>query len=260
LQDVTSGNLLTLYIENRDRGTSVIWKNMLATALALQLLPHAGAAAGAGYESHERIRGLAEAFALERGRSSAPSGAEIKAEAARLDPRLALPACASLPETFDPPGRSTGSQAVVGVRCAAGAAWSIYVPVRLEIVVPVVVLAAPAARGEALDAAALRLEPRNVAGLTSGYLTAQAEAEGKVLRRAVAPGTILNAALLERPTLIRRGERVRLRVGTASFSVGSEGEALADAAEGEHLRVRNTRSGRVVEGVVDGEGNVVALW
>jgi flagella basal body P-ring formation protein FlgA len=238
----------------------VIWKSMLAAALVMPLLPHAAAAAGTGYESHERIRNLAAAFALEGARSSAPSGADIKAEAARLDPRLTLPACAGVPETFDPPGRSTGSQAIVGVRCSSGAAWSIYVPVRLEIVVPVVVLAGPAARGETLDGAALRLEPRNVAGLTSGYLTTQAEAEGMVLRRAVAPGTILNAALLERPRLIKRGERVRIRVGTASFSVGSEGEALADAAEGQHLRVRNTRSGRVVEGVVDAEGNVVALW
>jgi flagella basal body P-ring formation protein FlgA len=149
---------------------------------------------------------------------------------------------------------------VVGVRCPSGAAWSIYVPVRLEVVVPVVVLAGPAARGETLDAAVLRVEPRDIAGLTSGYLTAPAQAEGKVLRRAVAPGTILNAALLDRPRLIRRGERVLIRVGTGSFTVGSEGEALADAAEGEHLRVRNTGSGRVVEGVVDAEGNVVALW
>lgn len=238
----------------------MIWKNTCAVALALQLLPHIGAATGTGYESHDRIRSLAETFALERARSSAPSGAELKAEAARLDPRLTLPACANPPETFDPPGRSTGSQAVVGVRCAAGAAWSIYVPVRLEMIVPVVVLTAPVARGEALGAAALRLEPRNVAGLTGGYLTARTEAEGKILRRAVAPGTILNAALLDRPRLIRRGERVRIRVGTASFMVDSEGEALADAAEGDHLRVRNTRSARVVEGVVDSEGNVVALW
>jgi hypothetical protein len=56
----------------------VIWKNTCAVALALQLLPHIGATTGTGYESHDRIRGLAETFALERARSSAPSGAELK--------------------------------------------------------------------------------------------------------------------------------------------------------------------------------------
>lgn len=238
----------------------MIRKKIVAVALAALLLPQARAASTQEHESHERIRSVAAAFALSRARASAPAGAEVKAEAARLDPRLALPACAAPPETFDPPGRSTSSQALVGVRCPSGAAWSIYVPVRLEIIVPVVVLAGSAARGEPLGADVLRVEPRNVAGLTSGYLVARSEAEGMVLRRAVAPGTILSPSLLEPPRLIRRGERVRIRAGTGSFMVGSEGEALADAAEGEHVRARNTISGRVVEGVVDAEGNVVAQW
>jgi flagella basal body P-ring formation protein FlgA len=238
----------------------VIRSKILAIALAAQLLPQVCAASAQAQESHERIRSVAAAFALSRARASAPAGAEIKTEAARLDPRLALPACAAPPEAFDPPGRSTSSQAVVGVRCPAGAAWSIYVPVRLEIRVPVVVLAGSAARGEPLGAESLRVEARDVAGLTSGYLLALSEAEGMVLRRAVAPGTILSPNLLEPPRLIRRGQRVRIRAGAGGFTVGSEGEALADAAVGEHLRVRNTVSGRVVEGVVDAEGNVVALW
>src|SRR5690606_30562919 len=47
-------------------------------------------------EDHARIRSLAEAHALEAARSLAPAGARLRAEAARLDPRLRLPACSVL--------------------------------------------------------------------------------------------------------------------------------------------------------------------
>ncbi|HEU4618212.1 MAG TPA: flagellar basal body P-ring formation chaperone FlgA [Gammaproteobacteria bacterium] len=235
------------------------WKRA-AAALLVCAVPAASAfGAAAGLESHDRIRTLAESYARARAEAEAPSGATVSAEAATLDPRLALPACAVTPETFDPPGRSAGGQTLVGVRCPSGAAWSIYVPVRLDIVADVVVLAAPTARGQPLDSASVRLEPRDVAGLAA-YMTATADAEGMLLRRGVPPGTVLTASMLERPRIVKRGERVRVRAGGGLFQVVSEAEALADAAEGDHVRVRNTRSGLIVEGVVDAEGNVVADW
>ncbi len=227
-------------------------------AAALCWTAFAAATGTAGEESHDRLQRLAESHALEIARSLAPPGADVKAEAVRLDPRLHLSACAVTPETFDPPGQPARSEAVVGLRCPAGASWSLYVPVRLSITVDVVVLTAPAARGDVLDASKLALEPRDVARLSGGYLAALADAKGLVLRRLVRPGTVLTQAMLERPRLVQRGQRVRIRAEGGGLVVDAEGEALADAAQGDRVRVRNTRSGLVVEGVVDRAGNVVA--
>lgn len=213
------------------------------------------AAVGAELEDHERIRDLAEHHALEAARSHAPDGARLSAEAARLDTRLRLPACPAKPETFSPPGSRPSAAASVGVRCAAPS-WSLYVPVDVEVVVDVVVLAGPAATGKTLTAADLRLEPANIARLGAGYLTRVDDADGFVLRRPVRPGTVLTPALLARPTLVKRGQRVEMLAAASGLAVRSEGEALSDAAEGERVRVRNVRSRAIVEGVVAADGTV----
>lgn len=221
-------------------------------AAALVTVP----ATGAQLEDHARIRALAEAHALVSARAFAPKGAAVKAEAARLDARLRLAACPVEPETFAAPGSRPSPLVSVGVRCPSGAGWSLYVPVEIEAIVDVVVLSAPAGAGETLTAAALRLEPANVARLNGGYLTRIADAEGWVLRRPVRPGSILTPSLLERPTLVKRGQRVALLARSAGLAVRSEGEALSDAAEGDRVRVRNMHSRTIVEGIVAPDGTV----
>ncbi len=227
----------------------------LAALAAAAALASASAADG-GLEDHARIRSLAEAHALEAARSFAPAGARLSATAARLDSRLRLPACPVAPETFAPPGNGASALASVGVRCPEAPGWSLYVPVEVEVLVDVVVLAGPAATGQTLSASNLRLEPANVARLGAGYLTRIADAEGQVLKRPVRPGTVLTAALLARPTLVRRGQRVELLAGGSALAVRTEGEALSDAAEGDRVRVRNLRSRTIVEGVVAADGTV----
>lgn len=223
---------------------------------ALLLLAAAAASGDPRPESHERIRSLAERHALAIGRDHAPAGAEVRAEANRLDPRLRLAACATEPETFTPPGQRAGAHVNVGVRCANAPSWSLYVPVRLEISASVIVLAAPAARGEVLRSSQLRVEQRDVARLGGDWLTGMEQAEGMVLRRLLQPGSVLTHAMLERPQVVRRGDRVRIEAGGSAFAVHSEGEALSDAAAGDRVRVRNLHSRTVIEGVVDPSGVV----
>src|SRR5690606_23257394 len=198
------------------------------SASAAQLDPRlrlaACPAAAARLEATGRIRSLAAAHALAPGRSLAPAGARLSASAAQLDPRLRLAACPVVPETFSAPGSGLSAVASVGVRCPAAPGWSLYVPVEVEVLVDVVVLAAPAATGQTLTATDLRLEPANVARLGGGYLTRIDDAEGRVLKRPVRPGTVLTAALLARPTLVRRGQRVELLAGGTALAVRTEGE------------------------------------
>ncbi|HEX6999709.1 MAG TPA: flagellar basal body P-ring formation chaperone FlgA [Gammaproteobacteria bacterium] len=232
-------------------------KRVLAAGLVAALSLTAALAAGAaGVERHERIRAAAAERALLTAGSFAPAGAEIEVEAARLDPRLALPACPAALESFDAPAHAPGAHVTVGVRCPTEPGWSLYVPVRVKALVDVVVLAAPVAVGQPLTASDVRLETRDVAALGTGYLTRLDDAVGMTLRRPLRPGTAIAPPLLERPTLVRRGQRVILVAGASPVAVRSEGEALGDAAAGERIRVRNLRSRVVVEGVVDADGVV----
>jgi flagella basal body P-ring formation protein FlgA len=185
----------------------------------------------------------------------APSDATVRVTANRLDSRLRLPACQAEPESFVPAGRS-GMPTSIGVRCTVGPAWSMYVPVRVELITNVVVLRNPGARGERLTADQLGLEARDVSRMTNGYLSEIDAVAGMVLRRQVQPGTVLTSALIEKEKIVRRGEQVRLQMGGGVFAVSVTGEALADAASGERVRIRNTDSGRVIEGIAEAPGLV----
>jgi flagella basal body P-ring formation protein FlgA len=231
-----------------------------SSLVAVLLLAVAGAtatSAGAteAIEDHERIRGTAEAYATDVATRLAPAGASIRATATRLDARLRLPACAAAPSAFGMAGQS-GIPSSVGVRCDGERPWSIYVPVRVEVIADVVVLAAAAERGARLGALELRLESRDVSGLVRGYLSDIAATEGMVTTRPVQPGTVLDPTLLEPERIVLRGERVQLRAGSGPLVVSVEGEALADAARGQRVRVRNIASGSIVEGVVAAAGIV----
>ncbi|MCC5866911.1 MAG: flagellar basal body P-ring formation protein FlgA [Gammaproteobacteria bacterium] len=228
-----------------------------AVALILVFAPLAAPAQAPESADHAQLRALAERHALAQVASLAPDSARLRAEAARLDPRLRLPACAQPPETFDPPGQRPGANQSIGIRCHTGAGWTLYIPVRVEMLADVVVLAAAAARGTALTSAHVRLESHDLAQLNGGWLTDPNDAVGMVLRRPVRPGTVLTSSVLERPKLVRRGERVRVVSSGGGFAVATEGEALNDAAEGERVRVRNVNSRSIIEGRMAADGQVV---
>lgn len=232
----------------------------ICLAAICAMAPTPTPAATPTFEAHERITAVAGAHALAQARAAAPRDAAVNVETAVLDSRLRLPQCPTTPVAFEPPGQRTGSNMTVGVRCTGTTAWSLYVPVRIEVLAEVLVLKAPANRGDQLTATHLGMESRNLATLGSGYMTTIEAVEGMVMRRAVRPGTAVTPDMLEPARLVRRGERVVIRSGRDNFLVQGEGEALADAAEGQRLRVRNTRSGRIIEGAVDADGTVVAGW
>lgn len=203
-----------------------------------------------------RIRSAAERFALQHAEGLAPLDADVKVTAGRLDSRLRLEACSHEPEAFMAPGQH-GIPSSVGVRCTGESSWTLYVPVRVEVLTDVLVLTVPAERGEHLTANHVRVEKRDVAGITQSYLTDLDAIAGMVMRRRALAGTVLNGAVLERETIVERGERVRLEAGGGALSVSVEGEAMADAARGDRVRVKNIASGVVVEGTASEPGLVV---
>lgn len=180
----------------------------------------------------------------------------VEISVGRLDGRLRLPACTLPLETELPPGVRPLGAVAVGVRCTAPG-WSLFVPARISVSRPVVVLAASRPRGAMLSAADLALEPRDLSTLPGGYLTDVDELVGMTLRRPVQARTVLLPGHAAAPELVRRGERVTLRASGSAIAVQVEGEALAGGALGERVRVRNLATRRVVEGTVGGEGLVV---
>lgn len=173
-----------------------------------------------------------------------------------LDPRLRLQRCDLPLEAFFPPGAQRGANTTVGVRCRGEKPWTLYVSARVTYTAPVIVAARPLPRGALLQSSDLVMVEREVASGPLGYLTDADTAVGMRLKRPVSVGSVLTDSLLEAAPTIMRGQRVTLVSQSAHLSVRMAGEALADAAPGERIKIRNLSSERIVEGTVTEDGLV----
>lgn len=231
----------------------MVYRALIACCAALGLMQLASAADD-GLQSHASIQAAARAFLVEHLQRT--QGVTPEVEDGRLDPRLQLARCELPLEAFLPPGGRASGNTTVGVRCSGGQPWTLYVPVRVAVSGPVVVVTRPLARGDLIGDGDLQVVERDLGQLPFGYLQDPAEATGKQLLRPLSAGTALTPAMLEAPRLVRRGQQVTLLAIAGSVEVRMTGTALGDAAAGERVRVRNVNSKRIIEGVVTPSGQV----
>ncbi len=186
----------------------------------------------------------------------ASDDSDIRVSAKALDPRLKLPLCEHQLQVNMPYSNVNSGNTTVGVRCEGEKPWSLYVPVSIQIFRQVAVARHPLAQGETLEADDIDMQRMDISQLSGGYLTQAKMAIGQNLMRPVQAGRPLLSNLLKPPTIIRRGQTITLLARQSAFEVRSMGESLMDGAVGERIKVRNRRSKRIVEGVIDENGVV----
>ena len=231
-------------------------QGILQRLLCIGLLLPVALTAGEN-ESHERIRETAGKYVLEQYRDS---GAKVGIEVGRLDRRLRLPRCDGALEAFSPARKATGARRTVGVRCSGTQGWSLYVPVKISLRRKILVASREIDRGSPLTAGDFRLEERDVAALSRGYLEDPSRLLGKVSKRALHRGQVITPGQLSTGKVIRRGHQVTILGRVGGIKVRMQGKALSDAGIGEHIRVQNSSSKRRIDATVVAPGIVeVAL-
>lgn len=174
----------------------------------------------------------------------------------RLDSRLRMNPCnqeldARLESPPPPIGRVT-----VRISCGGDAPWSIFVPANISMYRQVVTASRPVKRNELLQAGDLALAERDLANLSQGYFTELEQVDGSQARRALQPDQVIAPANIQLPPMIKRGDQVVIIANSGSIKVKMPGEALSDGAFGQQIRVRNTRSQRIVHARVIAPGQV----
>ncbi|WP_193222221.1 flagellar basal body P-ring formation chaperone FlgA [Alkalilimnicola sp. S0819] len=222
-----------------------------ALLLALCLIP--GAAPAEALQSLESIRQKVQAYLQE---NHAGLGENTRVEIGRLDRRLRLAACGEPLAVSSPYGKPRSGSVTLEVSCAGPKAWRLYVPARIESYLPVLSLSRNLPRGAMLKESDLQPLRQNIAALPHGYFTDAAELVGMELRRPLRAGAVVSPGAVKAPTLVRRGQNVRLVVESGGVRISSQLEALQDGAEGELIRLKNPRSGRIVQGRVSGRDTV----
>jgi flagella basal body P-ring formation protein FlgA len=223
----------------------------LACAGALVLLCFAASAGAAGSQDLGAVKKAVEAFVRVQGKEL-PGRASFAIGS--IDPRLHLPPCDAL-EPFMPAGGRLWGNTTVGVRCAAPASWTVYVPVTVKVTGQVVVTARPLASGQTIGQADLMMQQGELTQLPAGVVSAPEQALGKTVTTGVAAGQPVRLDMLRAPTVVRAGQVVRMVAKGQGFQVSSEGRALSTAILGQTVSVR-TSSGQVVSGVAQENGVV----
>jgi flagellar basal body P-ring formation protein FlgA len=179
-------------------------------------------------------------------------------EVGQADARLALAPCAQH-EAFLPPGTRAWGRINVGVRCVAGASWSIYLPARVRVEGDYLVAARALGRGQIIAEGDYGFMRGELTELPPNMITDPQHAIGQTVNGAIGAGQPLRADWLRAPVAVQQGQVVKLFARGNGFAVSHDGRALANAQSGQMVQVR-TGQGQVVSGVARAGGQVEVVY
>ena len=202
----------------------------------------------AEWQSIDSIEKAAQRFMQ---KSAGKNGLDMEFNVEKLDSRLHLAQCQRAlsvrPRSKIKPGAMS-----LQIECHGNKAWKIYLPVRVKIWRTVLAAARPLPRGHRItaeDVISVR-EAQNSSNQARYMQDQLPDLLGKIVNRSQASGRPFDARFLKAPLWVKRGQTVTLLAETSSIQIRMKGNALADGAKGDLIKVRNLSSRRIVEGVV----------
>jgi flagella basal body P-ring formation protein FlgA len=199
-------------------------------------------------ESLDRVRETAEQGVRDH---ATPQAGRLFVTADGLDARLRLAKCPQRPVALVPTMLSLSAKQTIGVRCPQGNAWTVYVPVTVEMELEVLITRGAAQRGAHLGETDVERQPRRLPGFAMNYVTDLSEYRERHLKRPLAAGTVLLADAFAADVLVRRGQQVTLVSSVGGIEVRASGAAMTDGGVRDRVRVQNLSSLKVVEGIVE---------
>lgn len=181
---------------------------------------------------------------------------DIEISVSRVDPRLKLSNCAENIELTLIQPKYSNNNMTVKARCSKGKQWTIYVPVTANIFESVIVASRNIERGIPLSDADFTTQRVDVSEMRMGYIKSIDRLAGKELKRPLNIGDPIRLSNLLDSNVIRRGDSVLVEAKLTSLIVTAPGIALSAGYVGQQIKVRNTKSDRVVDALVSGPGKV----
>jgi flagella basal body P-ring formation protein FlgA len=146
------------------------------------------------------------------------------------------------------------------IRCPASPGWALSATGQAHVFLPAVHAEGIIDRGQTLTANHLKLQRINIAKARRGYYNRLEDVIGQAAKRRIRAGQTITPALLEQAIAIKRGQPVKIVANNEGIEASTSGEALSDGQPGDVIRVRNTRSGKVIDAKVLKEGVVTSTF
>lgn len=176
-----------------------------------------------------------------------------------LDSRLNLEPC-QVPLNIETPQPLELGRSHIKVACKDTSPWALNVPTDIHLFADVVVLNQPVSKDQVITESQLNLQRQDLADLRNGYYLKMEQVIGKQSKRALAGQTVLNSYLILPALMIHKGDKVMIIASKGAMSVKMPGEALSDGRQGRQIRVKNSRSERIIRATVVGPGEVLVQF
>jgi flagella basal body P-ring formation protein FlgA len=102
----------------------------------------------------------------------------------------------------------------------------------------------------------IKLTRVNVLNLSSDLLSAKSDVIGKFTTKPISPNELFRSSYTKSESLVKAGSAVILTYRKGSLKATAKGVSLVDGAKGDEIKIRNSSSNNIVEGVVVGRGQV----
>ena len=152
--------------------------------------------------------------------------------------------------------RRTGRFVGMLVAPAQAPTTSIRVIGRARKLVEVAVLARPIKKGGIIRARDVTLRAIPAPSVPHSAIREKDDLVGQAARLTLRPGRPIRKGDLQAPILVKRGAITTIVVQTRFMRLTSQARALENGARGETIRLRNTKSKKIIEGVVTGPDRV----
>jgi len=189
-----------------------------------------------------------------------PQDSDYKVKLAKIDNRLHLAICKnplniSTRNDLIKPGRNS-----IRIACVGTKSWTIYTSVAINVYKDVVVLSHPVRRGDIYTSNSFHLERHDISKLRSGFFNDPKFAIDKQATRNISQGTIITKSNFTEPKLIKRGEKVTIKISSSSIEINMAGIALMDGIRNQNIRVKNIKTHKIVQATVINQGLVVVMF
>ncbi|EGA69514.1 flagellar basal body P-ring biosynthesis protein FlgA [Vibrio sinaloensis DSM 21326] len=185
-----------------------------------------------------------------------PVGGSLVAKAASIDSRIFATDCPSGMQASSTSTNPNASNITVLVECP-DENWRVYVPVRLTRTGPQVTLIAPLSRGQIISARDVTISMVDLQRYRrQGFSTIDAVIGAKT-KKNLRSGEIIEENDI---CVVCRNETVTIKAVKSGMVITTKGVAMTDGSHGEQIRVKNSKSNRIIEGRVTGISEVTVVF
>jgi flagella basal body P-ring formation protein FlgA len=194
--------------------------------------------------SNELDANYIEQFATEFLTERFPSSTEEKVLIAvsSLDPRIEIKPC-EVPLIANIPEKTNARNVNIKISCEDNMPWKIYLSAKVQITKAVLVATSTINKGDTLSEGNVALKYLPVNQLRGDKLNDSTQVFGAKAKKRIAQGRAISKTSF---CLVCKGDFVTIIAASDSFNIKTQGMALSSGNVNDQIRVRNTRSNKVI--------------